>query len=352
MNARLSLLSLSLLSAAPLRAGEPIDLAPSVQSPWRFGIGYAPLLGVKTEFNGLGRFNSPFTPQPTGGGVDYDYDNGFVHVDSSQNAGGKTWNWSYDQSSQYNAANGGSIDYSLTNSLSNGRASERDNAAAGIELFTLLDMGAAELGGLAPKGSRWGFRGGFHYAHIDIDNTDVLSTNLTVLTDSFNLDGTIPPQAPYVGSFNGPGPLIGDSPTRTISSGGTALVTGTRELDVHLATLSLGSYLEIPIAPKLDLLLEAGVSAALADGTYKFRSITSVPGLGTQTSTGRDSSSSVLLGFYLGLGATYQVNKDWAILLSGRYQYLEDFQLGANGSNADLSFDSAFILSTGITHSF
>src|SRR6478735_4410843 len=113
MNPRLPLLTLSILSAAasPARAGEPV-VAPITKDPapsrWRIGAGYAPLIGLKAEFSGLGRFHSDFSPQPLGGKVGYKYDDGFVRVDLSGNIGGETSNWDYQHASQYDAANGGS----------------------------------------------------------------------------------------------------------------------------------------------------------------------------------------------------------------------------------------------------
>ncbi|MES2441058.1 MAG: hypothetical protein V4584_18490 [Verrucomicrobiota bacterium] len=361
MKSRFSLLTLSILGAAsiPARAGEPAEpatvaeiSAPSVKSPWRFGAGYAPLVGLKTDFDGLGGFSSPFEQKPVGGTVDREYDDGFVRVDSSDNFGGETWNWGYENAGQYNPANGGSVDYSLTNSLANGRTGQDSNAAAGVELFTYYDMGAVAIPGLKEHGATWGFRGGLHYARINVDSGNTLSTDLSKLTDRFTLDGVIAPLAPYTGSFGGPGPLINDSPDRTITTGGQALVVGSRDLDVHLTTLNFGSYLEVPVAPRFAMMFEAGVSAAVASGSYDFKSATTATGLGTQTGSGSDSGTSILPGLYLGLGGTYQINRSWSIQAAGRYQYMDEFELGDNGSNAVLSFDSAFVLSLGALYSF
>ena len=95
-------------------AGEPAATKDAItQNPTasrlRLGAAYAPLVGLKTEFGGLGKFNSAFTPKPLGGGRNYNYDDGFVRVDSSDNMGDQTWNWSYDNDSQFNAADGGSL---------------------------------------------------------------------------------------------------------------------------------------------------------------------------------------------------------------------------------------------------
>jgi hypothetical protein len=89
----------------------------------------------------------------TGHSVNRCYDDGYVYVDSSGNAGGYTWYWGYQSSSQIQ--NGYIMFHSRTN----------------------LD-----------------------------------ANTLQVLTDTYGLGGLAPPAAPYPGTFQGPGPLIPDTP--------------------------------------------------------------------------------------------------------------------------------------------
>ncbi len=343
-----------LAAASSLHAGSPGDAItmPDATSPWRFGAGYAPLIGLKTEFSGLGTFNRNFSEKPLGGGQNYNYDNGFVRVDSAGNNGSTTWNWSYQDASQYDPSGGGSMSYTLTNSSADASAREDGENASGFECYTYFDMGTSTFPQLKDLGATWGFRGGLHYAHVDVGNSATLNSGTFVLTDRFKLGGVVPPQAPYTGSFNGPGPLINDAPVRNTAAGAAALVSGSRELDVHLTTLSFGSYLEIPVCPKFSVLFEGGLNAAIASGDYDFQSTTTISGLGAKNSSGSDSDTSILPGAYLGLSGIYQLNPSWAIQASGRYQYLDDFTLGDNGSEAELSFGSTFILSLGATYSF
>jgi hypothetical protein len=364
MTTRIPLLTLSVLTAATsaIRAGEPDAtsakspsnaLISSTPSRWRFGASYAPLAGLKADFNGLGSFNNAFTLQPSGGGIDYDYDNGFVHVDSTGNLGGQTWNWGYDDISQYNPVGDGSIDFSLSNSLANGDAREDRSLENGFEAYAYYDMGSVNMAALKNCGAKWGFRGGLHYARVDMSNQDSLSSGIETITDSFDLGGTIPPLAPFAGSFGGPGPLISDTPfARSSEIGGQALVMGSRDLDVHLTTFNFGSFIEVPISPKFNLMFEAGVSAAIATGSYDFDSSTTITGLGTQQSSGSDSDTGILPGFYLGLSGIYQLNESWGIQAAGRFQYMDEFELESNGSGASLSFDSAFVLSLGVLYSY
>ncbi|HEY8962348.1 MAG TPA: hypothetical protein VIM57_09095 [Luteolibacter sp.] len=365
MNSRIPLLTLCVLNAATAAKGgdlrdtiarddaksAPEIIAAGTASRWRVGASYAPILGLEAKFNGLGAFQSPFTPQPLGGGIDYDYDDGFVHVDSSGNAGGQTWNWGYENDSQYDPSGSGSINFSITNSLSDGRVDEHDNAN-GFEAFAYYEMGKVAFAPLRDVNASWGFRGGLQYARVEMDNRASLSATLITTVDSFDLGGQIPPSAPYSGSFFGPGVLLSDSPTRSVVVGGAGLITGLRDLDADVFVTQFGSYLEVPLCRRFSVTAEGGVCLGIASGSYDFESSTTVTGLGTQTNAGHDSATRFLPGVYAGLSGIFHMNDDWSLQASGRYQYLKPFELGANGSDATLSFDSAFVVSLGVLYSF
>lgn len=343
---------LSVLFVSPAVAGEKIFTAPAKESPWRVGAGYSHMLGLKTEFRGLGRFNNPNVLQPLGSGVNRNYDNGYVRLDSSNNAGGQTWNWSYDDAAQYNPAGSGSISYSITNSLGNASVDENDDGQPGMELYAYYDKGAASLLSSSVLNATWGFRLGLQYSRLDINNNSQLSTSLSTTTDSFDLGGAIAPLAPYTGSFGGPGPLLSDNPSRASSFGGTGLVSGNRDLDLDLTVFNLGTYLDLPVTERFHVLCEVGLSLGVASGSYSFQSATTLAGLGTQNSSGSDSNTDILPGAYLGVGATYMLDESWSILASARYQYMDSFDISANDTAANLSFDSAFVLSLGCVYSF
>lgn len=335
-------------AAAPSAKAGDIRLEPT-PSRWRFGVSYAPIFGLETRFDGLGTFNGAFTPQPIAPGTNYDYDDGFVHVDSSGNLGGQTWNWGYENASQFDG--GRSIAMSNTSSNADAHATEDGDVAHGIDLFTYLDMGKVGIPGLADRGATWGFRAGLHYARVGMDNSRTLNSSTTIVRDTFTSASGVVPGAPYTGSFSGPGPLLNETPSRDFLTG-SAVVSGNRDLDVHLAILSLGAYLEIPVTRDFHVMLEGGLSAAYASGDYDFKSSTTIAGLGTAESSGSASDNKILPGLYLGLSGTYQLDPHWSLQLSGRYQYMDDFSLKDNGSEAKLSFDSAFIVSFGVLYAF
>lgn len=318
-------------------------------SRWRLGAGYAPMVGLKTEFKGFG--DVPMLPAPTGG-QNYNYLNGFVRVDASGNAGGQTTFWSYDNASQ---EVGGDIVYQALSSgdaVSGGDISDSNlAAAAGFEIYGYYDLGQVNLPGLKERGVTWGLRTGIQYAHADLRNSSGADARMGVITDAFSLGGFAAPGAPYTGSFSGPGNLLGDTPVRSVGTS-VARINGSRDLEVHMAVTSFGSYLQIPVNPKLDLMVEGGVILALANGTYEYENDITVAGSGTQRTRGRDSRNRFLPGFYTGLGLNYHLTEKVSLTAAARYQYMDGFAVTARGSTAELNFDSAFTLSLGVLYRF
>ncbi len=340
----MKLLNLSLFAALVTTA--------TAQSQWRFGTGYAPMIGLKTEFSGFGNFTNPFPVPAPAPGSNYFYLDGSVQVDISGNFDGLTSFWAYNNASQIDSAafgGQGAVNYStLGSSLAQaGKVGDNGVTAPGsFELFGYREIGAVSIPGAADRQSTWGLRVGLQYTRVDQTNNDSLTAGMTTITDSFNLNGIIAPAAPFTGAFDGGfgAPLISDTPVRTLGST-TATIIGSRQLDVHLSIAQLGSYLEIPVTQDLDVMLEGGVLAGLASGTYDYTSSVTVPGVGTQTTTGKSSDNKLLPGFYAGLGLNGNITPRLSLQAGARYQYMRQFDLTANGSDASLNFDSAFVLS-------
>jgi len=188
-------------------------------------------------------------------------------------------------------------------------------------------------------------------------NIDKVGTGYTLsatsggLTDSFNLNGVLPPLAPYAGTFLGPGPLLGDTPTRTTGTT-TASISGNRNLDVSLYVSTFGTYLALPVTKKLDVMLEGGGVLAIASGSYTYESTVTVPGVGTQVSHGGKNSTRLLPGVFSSVGLAWHLTDQFSLQTSVRYQFMRQFSLMANGSHANLSFDSALVLSIGAMYRF
>ena len=327
-----------------------IDM-PAAKSRWTVGASFAPLLNVESDFSGLGSFGSAFAPQPLGGGQDYEYEDGFVRVDVTGNAGGLTGYWGYDNASQYDAINE-TVSFNLTSGLSNGRAGETEEASPGIELFAYYDMGRiADFNG---KPVTWGFKGGLHYANISTGGSGTLTTDVVRVTDTYDASGILlfPPPG-YEGTFAGAGPLIGGSPTRTetiLAGGGT--IASDLDLEVDLFTFAAGPYVQFPVTENFSVSAEAGLSETIAHGDYEFDTLTSITGLPDQASSGDEDRTVILPGLYAGVSAIWQLSEHFGIHGSARYQYIDQFSVDANGSDASLSFDGAAIISLGTVWTF
>lgn len=332
-------------------AGEPsakgaIEI-PAQTSRWTFGASFAPLLNVDADFSSLGAYASPFALRPTGGGQDYEYENGFVRVDGSGNAGGVTSYWGYDDAAQYDPAGGGSLSFNLTSGARNGRVGASEDFSPGFEFFGYLDMG--RIADFSGRPVSWGFKTGLHYARISIGNSSTLTSDVIQVTDTFDASGILLiPAAGYSGPYSGAGPLLGDSPTRVTNViAGGATVAGDRDLDLDMITLSAGPYIRIPVADNFSVLAEAGLSLSVARGEYDFESVTTIAPLGTQTTGGDDTRTSLLPGVYAGFSAIWQLTERFGIHGSARYQYIDQFDIGANGTEASLSFDGSAVISLG-----
>lgn len=335
-------------------AGEviPIETAPATNR-WTFGMSFAPLLNVDASFSGLGTFASPFSPAPLGAGQERFYDDGYVRVDASGNAGGVTSFWGYTNPSQYDPSGTGTLSMNITNSASNGRAGATEDFSPGMEFFGYFDLG--KIADFAGRPVTWGLKGGFHYANISIEDGGALTSDLVRLTDRYDLGGNLAPGAPFAGTPGGGFyMLLPESPAgrdTTVIPGG-ALVQGQRDLDVDMVTLSVGPYVQVPVAERISLFAEAGVSVSIAHGEYQFDSLTNVAGFAPQVSAGKDTRTVLLPGIYAGVSAMWKLSDTFGLYGSARYQYLDSFSIETGGSEATLSFDGSAVIALGAVWSF
>ena len=309
---------------------------------WRFGAGYAPILGIKAEFTVTD--GVPTTPNIAG--QNREYLDGFVRLDSSGNAAGETTFWGYGSASQ---EVGGNIDFkAIASGGGHQLGSVTDNsvaAGAGFELYGFYDLGAVSFFDLKNKGATWGLRFGAQYAHVDLNNQSSTRGTVSTFTDSFSLGGSAAPGAGFAGTFFGPNQLLPDTAiTRTF--GGTANVTfeGSRNLEVHLAMSQWGSYLQIPVRESVQLMIEGGILLAVASGSYEYNHQAKLNSSGDQTMRGSARRTSVLPGFYTGLGLSYEITKRIRIMANARYQFLSSYELPGSDSTATLDSSGAFVL--------
>ena len=154
--------------------------------------------------------NPRSTPSQPGrpNGDPYNYDDGYVLTDVSENYGDQTWYWGYDSSSQIS---GNTILLSRTTRTTAGGAtgSFDDDPSLGCELTYNRLLGV--------KGdARYGLEVAVNYLNLSLHANDTYRGAATRETYAYPFtQGTTPPgtaTGPYQGSFTGPGFVIGDTP--------------------------------------------------------------------------------------------------------------------------------------------
>src|SRR3954465_14599669 len=205
-----------------LAAASPFALhgADFPEDPNRLSFGARFGMNFKAAFGGSPAVN----PGPAVAGADHTYNDGYVLTDISGNAGGVTWNWGYRNGSQNPPAGVGNtasmlfhaIQFDSPSAAANNK-SVTDDPQYGGELIYQRLMGRF------PSSGRWGLELALGYTDLDIRDNRSATGAATLTTDTFPLNGVLPPLPPYSGTFQGPGPLLGDTPTRVTTAGNATL---------------------------------------------------------------------------------------------------------------------------------
>ena len=311
-------------------------------SEWNhFDLDFRLGLNIKARFSNLGA-SAALPAPPLAGNVDHTYADGFVRPDSSGDKDGVTWNWGYRSASQVSGNDtlvmhaagtpGGSVE-----SSSDPRLGFQADYARDVAHF---------------NGGRWGFKLAIGYTDLKIRDTQSLTANESLISDSYSLDGITAPVAPYTGSFAGPGPVIADTPTRSIGVvQGGALITGSRQLDAWLYDLHFGPYLELPLVSKVTVQLGGGVAAGLVDSTFTFSDSTSTAG-GVSKASGSNQTTDALVGFYGEAGLAYHIMPSASLFAGGQFQYLGQFNQTAEGRQAQLDLRRSIFFVVGVQWHF
>ena len=296
-------------------------------------LSFGPTFGInfKADFYDNANPGPSVTPA---GGANRTYDDGYVRVDSSGDAGNQTKDWGYQYASQYNSA------YDTMQFLHSGPSSATGNPQYGGELIY-----QRVIGSLPALSGDWGFESGFGFTELD------LRENLsgTAYVDSFSLNGQSPPQAGYNGPFSGPSSaVLGDAVTHV-----TGTLSGYQKLSGQLFSLRLGPFAELNFTPKLSLAASVGLTLAPTTVDYDFSEIATLYGGGnTITESGHSSKTKLLYGPYVGGMLRYNFNKNWVVYVGARFQNLTDLNQSVGGRTARLDPSVTFYGSAGVSWSF
>ena len=314
----------------------------------RVSFGARGAFGIKATFKNVGNLTISATPRTTPNGALYNYDNGYVLTDSSGNQGGQTWNWGYDSSSQIS---GNTVLMSrsttMVNATTQGSADFPD-ISPGFEITYNRKLGTVAK-------MRYGLEGGFSFLSISLRDSSTVVGDISQTTDAYSFaNGSTPPQAPYQGTFNGPGFLIGSTPassTTTVVPAG-ATITGRREFTGSLWGLRVGPYLEIPVDDGLTLSVSGGPVVGLLAANSSWSETVTISGGGSASGSGQGSDTSLRFGGYLGTTLAWKLAKKWDFQAGAQYQYLGTYQHTLGGRALELDLSRAISVSLGVSYSF
>lgn len=217
--------------------------------------------GVATRFNVKASITGSRAPLPPGV-----YDNGFVLPDIGGTASDKTWNWGYNNAAQ--VASGQLVLNRLDNVPSFGQQNVNvSNPLLGGEIVGGAYLGEFEIG---KRVARVGFEMGYSFTSFSSRMGFSSSGAASYTTAVHDLNGVIPPDAPYAGTPEGPGPLINLTPTsfNTVSSDALVGFAGTLESSFH--EIRFGPSLELDLTDRWIIGLGAGYSSLFVNSTLRY----------------------------------------------------------------------------------
>ncbi len=325
----------------------------------RFGLSYRIGFNISARFRNLGGFPALSNPGTTPNGDPWNYDNGYVFEDIQGNNSALTWYWGYNgqPSKAAQVPGDGFLHLSRSTSASDvsSGAHRDDPQQPGFELTYNRELGRS--------GKRsWGIEGALNYLNVSISDNQTLLGTVTVQTDAYALNGVVPPDPPYFGTFEGPvpngpnRPVISQDPTPgqgtlTTAPGG-ASIAGERKLEANVYGLRVGPYLDLPISTKLSAGLSGGLALAYLNSKFTFSETVTIPGVGSVPRSGSNSHTELLVGGYAAGTLAYSFSKAWSASVGAQYQILGRSSQTVNGKIAELDLRNSIFVTVGIGYSF
>ncbi len=343
----------ALLAAAGLGcvgSGSAFGQSFNVRDDWsnNFRAGLQLAFNIRGEFSmgGLIPSNSG-DPGPVGvPGANHFYDDGYVRVDDTGNAGGYTSYWGYQDASQYDPETG-RLTYHNTRgfAVQNSSVEETAGTSIGFELAyggRIHDWQRVRVG--------WEVGYGLMPIHIRDDRT--LPATFARVVQSFDVGGITLPPAPYQGGASGLGPVI-----RDVAQGETPEITrgtlsGYRAIDVTLHSFRLGPTVFWRFHRGWALTGSLGPALGLVNGGYTYNETFDFENGTTSSNSGNDKGLEFAYGGYVSATILYRVIFNADLYLSAQFMTLSNVDYQSGGRQASLNLGATIMTSIGINWPF
>ncbi len=320
------------------------------QEDWtkRFRIGATAAFNISADFSSTGTFDVQGNgPGPTGTpGQNHYYDDGYVRVDNTGNAGGYTSYWGYEDASQYNAA-ARTLTFQSTTSFSQSQTTGTIDDAPyfGFDMAYGTTITEAWNGAL-------GWELGFTLLPIRISGSDSSPTIGTRTIHRFSTGGITVPQAPYNGTAGGSGPVISDVATGVPDEESTGTLHGNRDLDSMLYNIRLGANSRWNLGGRWSMSAGLGFATGIVVSDYSFKETVVYDLGGTSNDSGSYSSTDFVFGGYGELMVYCQVEKSGELYLGGQYMGMTRVSMSDQGRNAELDLSGGIYVTAGFHWAF
>jgi hypothetical protein len=194
---------------------------------------------------------------------------------------------------------------------------------------------------------------GVSWVDLSFQTDKSFTTDVIRTSDSYALNGVIPPLAPYTGSFLGPGPVLGDSPTRRVQVlPGGAVTSGRYGLDANLYALRAGLLFEAPFNDWLALQFGGGGIGAWIQSDFSFTEAVTLTGGGSLARSGAGRADELLGGGYAEVNLTFSLSQRLTAIAGVQYNYLGTFDQEVQGKQAEVDFKKALFVAVGLNYAF
>ncbi|HAV61346.1 MAG TPA: hypothetical protein DCY13_03170 [Verrucomicrobiales bacterium] len=320
--------------------------AAHAQGDWskRFRIGLVTAINVETEFAFGGQFGVTGSDpgQPGVPGLNHVYDDGYVRLDDTGNAGGFTSNWGYENPGQYDAASGTLTFRGTTSFTQNStRIRTTEEPYYGVDLAyggRLLDIGTGVFG--------WGF--GFNVLPMKFEDRAPRTVAAERVVHRFSTGGIVVPQAPYQGGLSGQGPVISDLAQEISRESTTGNLTGTRQMEALAFEFRLGPNMQWHLGGRWAASLGAGAAMGVVSGDFDFNERIDFAGGGFTTTRGGDSSTELVFGGWGEALLYYRTDQEAELYVGAQYSIMDDATFGGSGREARLKLGNGIRFLAGI----